>query len=33
MFLALGGLFPPAVGAMLQELIDLAAILNAIRAR
>ncbi len=33
MILATFGLFPPAVGALLQEMIDLAAILNALRAR
>jgi hypothetical protein len=27
------GLFPPAVGALLQEAIDLATILNALRSR
>jgi heavy metal translocating P-type ATPase len=33
MVLATAGLFPPATGALFQEIIDLAAILNALRAR
>jgi cation transport ATPase len=33
MVLASAGLFPPATGALFQEIIDLAAILNALRAR
>jgi cation transport ATPase len=33
MLLATAGVFPPAVGAMLQEALDLITILNALRAR
>jgi P-type E1-E2 ATPase len=33
MLIAVGGAIPPAVGALLQEVIDVAVILNALRAR